>query len=105
MAIRWKNTGTDRKKKQTVPGGATVQIGDIRQGAELPVEKPSYQLMGAQQPAAAQRASAQAAQTNGQRAAVQSSAPSTQSSGRQVGYDPGGNQAYQEALRRMQETE
>lgn len=105
MAIRWKTTGTDRKKKQTVPGGATVQIGDIRQGAELPVEKPSYQLMGAQQPAAAQRASAQAAQTNGQRAAVQSSTPSTQSSGRQVGYDPGGNQAYQEALRRMQETE
>lgn len=105
MAIQWKNTGTDRKKKQTVPGGATVQIGDIRQGAELPVEKPSYQLMGAQQPAAAQRASAQAAQTNGQRAAVQSSTPSTQSSGRQVGYDPGGNQAYQEALRRMQETE
>lgn len=105
MAIRWKNTGTDRKKKQTAPGGATVQIGDIRQGAELPVEKPSYQLMGAQQPAAAQRASAQAAQTNGQRAAVQSSTPSTQSSGRQVGYDPGGNQAYQEALRRMQETE
>lgn len=105
MAIRWKNTGTDRKKKQTVPGGAAVQIGDIRQGAELPVEKPSYQLMGAQQPAAAQRASAQAAQTNGQRAAVQSSAPSTQSSGQQVGYDPGGNQAYQEALRRMQETE
>lgn len=100
MAIRWKNTGTDRKKKQTVPGGATVQIGDIRQGAELPVEKPSYQLMGAQQPAAAQ-----AAQTNGQRAAVQSSTPSTKSSGRQVGYDPGGNQAYQEALRRMQETE
>lgn len=105
MAIQWKNTGTDRKKKQTVPGGATVQIGDIRQGAELPVEKPSYQLMGAQQHAAAQRASAQAAQTNGQRAAVQSSTPSTQSSGRQVGYDPGGNQAYQEALRRMQETE
>ncbi len=105
MAIQWKNTGTGRKKKQTVPGGATVQIGDIRQGAELPVEKPSYQLMGAQQPAAAQRASAQAAQTNGQRAAVQSSTPSTQSSGRQVGYDPGGNQAYQEALRRMQETE
>lgn len=105
MAIQWKNTGTDRKKKQTVPGGATVQIGDIRQGAELPVEKPSYQLMGAQQPAAAQRASAQAAQTNGQRAAVQSSTPSTQSSGRQVGYDPGGNQAYQEALRRLQETE
>lgn len=105
MAIRWKNTGTDRKKKQTVPGGATVQIGDIRQGAELPVEKPSYQLMGAQQPDAAQRASAQAAQTNDQRAAVQSSTPSTQSSGRQVGYDPGGNQAYQEALRRMQETE
>ncbi len=105
MAIQWKNTGTDRKKKQTVPGGAAVQIGDIRQGAELPVEKPSYQLMGAQQPAAAQRASAQAAQTNGQRAAVQSSTPSTQSSGRQVGYDPGGNQAYQEALRRMQETE
>lgn len=102
MAIQWKN---DRKKKQTVPGGATVQIGDIRQGAELPVEKPSYQLMGAQQPAAAQRTSAQAAQTNGQRAAVQSSTPSTQSSGRQVGYDPGGNQAYQEALRRMQETE
>lgn len=105
MAIRWKTTGTDRKKKQTAPGGAMVQIGDIRQGAELPVEKPSYQLMGAQQPAAAQRASAQAAQTNGQRAAVQSSTPSTQSSGRQVGYDPGGNQAYQEALRRMQETE
>lgn len=105
MAIRWKDTGTDRKKKQTVPGGATVQIGDIRQGAELPVEKPSYQLMGAQQPAAAQRTSAQAAQTNGQRAAVQSSTPSTQSSGRQVGYDPGGNQAYQEALRRMHETE
>lgn len=66
MAIRWKNTGTERKKKQTAPGGATVQIGDIRQGAELPVEKPSYQLLG---------------------------------------YDPGGNQAYQEALRRMQETE
>lgn len=105
MAIQWKNTGTDRKKKQTVPGGVAVQIGDIRQGAELPVEKPSYQLMGAQQPAAAQRASAQAAQTNGQRAAVQSSAPSTQSGGQQVGYDPGGNQAYQEALRRMQETE
>lgn len=105
MAIQWKNTGTDRKKKQTVPGGAAVQIGDIRQGAELPVEKPSYQLMGAQQPAAAQQASAQAAQTNGQRAAVQSSTPSTQSSGRQVGYDPGGDQAYQEALRRMQETE
>ena len=105
MAIQWKNTGTDRKKKQTVPGGATMQIGDIRQGAELPVEKPSYQLMGAQQPAAAQRTSAQAAQTNGQRAAVQSSAPSTQSSGQQVGYDPSGNQAYQEALRRMQETE
>lgn len=105
MTIRWKNTGTDRKKKQTVPGGATVQIGDIRQGAELPVEKPSYQLMGAQQPAAAQRTSAQAAQTNGQRAAVQSSTTSTQSSGRQVGYDPGRNQAYQEALRRMQETE
>lgn len=105
MAIQWKNTGTDRKKKQTVPGGAAVQIGDIRQGAELPVEKPSYQLMGAQQPAAAQRASAQAAQTNGQRAAVQSSAPSTQSSGQQVGYDPSGNQTYQEALRRMQETE
>lgn len=105
MAIQWKNTGTDRKKKQTVPGGATVQIGDIRQGAELPVEKPSYQLMGAQQPAAAQRTSAQAAQTNGQRAAVQSSTTSTQSSGRQVGYDPGRNQAYQEALRRMQETE
>lgn len=105
MAIRWKNTGTDRRKKQTAPGEATVQIGDIRQGAELPVEKPSYQLMGAQQPAAAQRASAQAAQTNGQRAAVQSSTPYTQSSGRQVGYDPGGNQAYQEALRRMQETE
>lgn len=105
MAIQWKNTGTDRKKKQAVPGGAAVQIGDIRQGAELPVEKPSYQLMGTQQPAAAQRASAQAAQTNGQRAAVQSSAPSTQSSGQQVGYDPSGNQAYQEALRRMQETE
>lgn len=105
MAIRWKNTGTDRKKKQTVPGGATVQIGDIRQGAELPVEKPSYQLMGTQQPAAAQRAAAQAAQTTGRWAAVQSSAPSTQSSGQQVGYDPSGNQAYQEALRRMQETE
>ena len=105
MAIQWKNTGTDRKKKQTVPGGATMQIGDIRQGAELPVEKPSYQLMGAQQPAAAQRTSAQAAQTNGQRAAVQSSTPSTQSSGQQVDYDPSGNQAYQEALRRMQETE
>lgn len=105
MAIQWKNTGTDRKKRQTVPGGATVQIGDIRQGAELPVEKPSYQLMGAQQPAAAQRTSAQAAQTNGQRAAVQSSTPSTQSSGQQVDYDPSGNQAYQEALRRMQETE
>lgn len=105
MAIQWKNTGTDRKKKQTVPGGAAVQIGDIRRGAELPVEKPSYQLMGAQQPAAAHRTSAQAAQTNGQRAAVQSSTPSAQSSGRQVGYDPGGNQAYQEALRRMQETE
>lgn len=105
MAIQWKNTGTDRKKKQTVPGGATMQIGDIRQEAELPVEKPSYQLMGTQQPAAAQRTSAQAAQTNGQRAAVQSGAPSTQSSGQQVGYDPSGNQAYQEALRRMQETE
>lgn len=105
MAIQWKNTGTDRKKKQTVPGGAAVQIGDIRRGAELPVEKPSYQLMGAQQPAAAQRASAQAAQTNGQRAAVQSGTTSTQSGGQQVGYDPGGNQAYQEALRRMQETE
>lgn len=103
MAIRWKNTGTDRKKKQTVPGGATVQIGDIRQGAELPVEKPSYQLMGAQQPAAAQRASAQVAQTNDQRAAVQSSQPTP--GGQRVGYDPSGNQAYQEALRRMQETE
>lgn len=105
MAIQWKNTVTDRKKKQTVPGGAAVQIGDIRQGAELPVEKPSYQLMGAQQPAAARRTSSQAAQTNGQRAAVQSSTPSAQSSGQQVGYDPSGNQAYQEALRRMQETE
>ena len=103
MAIRWKNTGTDRKKKQTVPGGTTVQIGDIRQGAELPVEKPSYQLMGAQQPAAAQRASAQVAQTNDQRAAVQSSQPTP--GGQRVGYDPSGNQAYQEALRRMQETE
>ena len=103
MAIRWKNTGTDRKKKQTVPGGATVQIGDIRQGAELPVEKPSYQLMGAQQPAAAQRASDQVAQTNDQRAAVQSSQPTP--GGQRVGYDPSGNQAYQEALRRMQETE
>lgn len=103
MAIQWKNTGTDRKKKQTVPGGATVQIGDIRQGAELPVEKPSYQLMGAQQPAAAQRASAQVAQTNDQRAAVQSSQPTP--GGQRVGYDPSGNQAYQEALRRMQETE
>lgn len=103
MAIRWKNTGTDRKKKQTVPGGATVQIGDIRQGAELPVEKPSYQLMGAQQPAAAQRASAQVAQTNDQRAAVQSSQPTP--GGQRVGYDPSGNQAYQEALRRMQGTE
>lgn len=103
MAIRWKNTGTDRKKKQTVPGGATVQIGDIRKGAELPVEKPSYQLMGAQQPAAAQRASAQVAQTNDQRAAVQSSQPTP--GGQRVGYDPSGNQAYQEALRRMQETE
>lgn len=103
MAIRWKNTGTDRKKKQTVPGGATVQIGDIRQGAELPVEKPSYQLMGAHQPAAAQRASAQVAQTNDQRAAVQSSQPTP--GGQRVGYDPSGNQAYQEALRRMQETE
>ena len=103
MAIQWKNTGTDRKK-QSIPGG-TVQAGNAGRRVELPVEKPSYQLMGAQQPAAAQQASAQAAQTNGQRAAVQSSTPSTQSSGRQVGYDPSGNQAYQEALRRMQETE
>lgn len=110
MAIRWKNTGTDRKKKQTVPGGATVQIGDIRQGAELPVEKPVYQTMGTQQPAAQanqqtaarQQAAPQAAQSTG-RAAVQSSQPTP--GGRQVGYDPSGNQAYQEALRRMQETE
>lgn len=106
MAIQWKNTGTDRKKKQTVPGGATVQIGDIRQGAELPVEKPVYQTMGTQQPAAQANqqtaARQQVAQSKG-RAAVQSSQPTP--GGRQVGYDPSGNQAYQEALRRMQETE
>lgn len=106
MAIQWKNTGTDRKK-QSIPGG-TVQAGSVGQRAELPVEKPVYQTMGTQQPAAQTNqqtaARQQVAQSKG-RAAVQSSTPSTQSSGRQVGYDPGGNQAYQEALRRMQETE
>lgn len=108
MAIQWKNTGTDRKK-QNIPGG-TVQAGNAGQRVELPVEKPSYQLMGAQQPtaqvnqqtAARQQAVPQAAQSTG-RASVQSSQPT--SGGQQVGYDPSGNQAYQEALRRMQETE
>lgn len=95
MAIQWKNTGTDRKK-QSIPGG-TVQAGNAGRRVELPVEKPVYQTMGTQQPAAPQ-----AAQSTG-RAAVQSSQPT--SSGQQVGYDPSGNQAYQEALRRMQETE
>lgn len=108
MAIQWKNTGTDRKK-QNIPGG-TVQAGNVGQRVELPVEKPVYQTMGTQQPAAQanqqtaarQQAAPQAAQSTG-RAAVQSSQPT--SGGQQVGYDPSGNQAYQEALRRMQETE
>lgn len=108
MAIQWKNTGTDRKK-QSIPGG-TVQAGSVGQRVELPVEKPVYQTMGTQQPAAQanqqtaarQQAAPQAAQSTG-RAAVQSSQPTP--GGRQVGYDPSGNQAYQEALRRMQETE
>lgn len=108
MAIQWKNTGTDRKK-QNVPGG-TVQAGNAGQRVELPVEKPVYQTMGTQQPAAQanqqtaarQQAAPQAAQSTG-RAAVQSSQPT--SGGQQVGYDPSGDQAYQEALRRMQETE
>lgn len=108
MAIRWKNTGTDRKK-QSIPGG-TVQAGSVGQRVELPVEKPVYQTMGTQQPAAQtnqqtaarQQAAPQAAQSTG-RAAVQSSQPTP--GGQQVGYDPSGNQAYQEALRRMQETE
>lgn len=108
MAIQWKNTGTDRKK-QNIPGG-TVQDGNAGQRVELPVEKPVYQTMGTQQPAAQanqqtaarQQAAPQAAQSTG-RAAVQSSQPT--SGGQQVGYDPSGNQAYQEALRRMQETE
>lgn len=108
MAIQWKNTGTDRKK-QSIPGG-TVQAGSVGQRVELPVEKPVYQTMGTQQPtaqanqqtAARQQAAPQAAQSTG-RAAVQSSQPT--SGGQQVGYDPSGNQAYQEALRRMQETE
>lgn len=108
MAIQWKNTGTDRKK-QSIPGG-TVQAGSVGQRVELPVEKPVYQTMGTQQPAAQtnqqtaarQQAVPQAAQSTG-RAAVQSSQPT--SGGQQVGYDPSGNQAYQEALRRMQETE
>lgn len=108
MAIQWKNTGTDRKK-QNIPGG-TVQDGNAGQRVELPVEKPVYQTMGTQQPtaqanqqtAARQPAAPQAAQSTG-RAAVQSSQPT--SGGQQVGYDPSGNQAYQEALRRMQETE
>lgn len=108
MAIQWKNTGTDRKK-QNIPGG-TVQDGNAGQQVELPVEKPVYQTMGTQQPtaqanqqtAARQQAAPQAAQSTG-RAAVQSSQPT--SGGQQVGYDPSGNQAYQEALRRMQETE
>lgn len=108
MAIQWKNTGTDRKK-QSIPGG-TVQAGSVGRRVELPVEKPVYQTMGAQQPAAQtnqqtaarQQAAPQAAQSTG-RASVQSSQPT--SGGQQVGYDPSGNQAYQEALRRMQETE
>ena len=104
MAIQWKNTGTDRKK-QNIPGG-TVQDGNAGQRVELPVEKPVYQTMGTQQPAAQTNqqtaARQQAAQSTG-RAAVQSSQPT--SGGQQVGYDPSGNQAYQEALRRMQETE
>lgn len=108
MAIRWKNTGTDRKK-QSIPGG-TMQAGSVGQRVELPVEKPVYQTMGTQQPAAQtnqqtaarQQAAPQAAQSTG-RAAVQSSQPTP--GGQQVGYDPSGNQAYQEALRRMQETE
>lgn len=108
MAIQWKNTGTDRKK-QSIPGG-TVQAGSVGQRVELPVEKPVYQTMGTQQPtaqtnrqtAARQQAAPQAAQSTG-RAAVQSSQPTP--GGQQVGYDPSGNQAYQEALRRMQETE
>ena len=104
MAIQWKNTGTDRKK-QSIPGG-TVQAGNVGQRVELPVEKPVYQTMGTQQPAAQTNqqtaARQQAAQSTG-RAAVQSSQPT--SGGQQVGYDPSGNQAYQEALRRMQETE
>lgn len=104
MAIQWKNTGTDRKK-QSIPGG-TVQAGSVGQRAELPVEKPVYQTMGTQQPAAQTNqqtaARQQAAQSTG-RAAVQSSQPTP--GGQQVGYDPSGNQAYQEALRRMQETE
>lgn len=108
MAIQWKNTGTDRKK-QNIPGG-TVQAGNAGQRVELPVEKPVYQTMGTQRPAAQanqqtaarQQAAPQAAQSTG-RASVQSSQPT--SGGQQVGYDPSGNQAYQEALRRMQETE
>lgn len=108
MAIQWKNTGTDRKK-QSIPGG-TVQAGSVGRRVELPVEKPVYQTMGTQQPAAQtnqqtaarQQAVPQVAQSTG-RAAVQSSQPT--SGGQQVGYDPSGNQAYQEALRRMQETE
>ena len=108
MAIQWKNTGTDRKK-QSIPGG-TVQAGSVGRRVELPVEKPVYQTMGTQQPAAQtnqqtaarQQAAPQAAQSTG-RASVQSSQPT--SGGQQVGYDPSGNQAYQEALRRMQETE
>lgn len=50
MAIRWKNTGKDRKK-QNIPGG-TVQAGNAGQRVELPVEKPVYQTMGTQQPTA-----------------------------------------------------
>lgn len=104
MAIQWKNTGTDRKK-QSIPGG-TVQAGSVGRRVELPVEKPVYQTMGTQQPAAQTNqqtaARQQAAQSTG-RAAVQSSQPTP--GGQQVGYDPSGNQAYQEALRRMQETE
>lgn len=108
MAIQWKNTGMDRKK-QSIPGG-TVQAGSVGRRVELPVEKPVYQTMGTQQPAAQtnqqtaarQQAAPQAAQST-DRASVQSSQPT--SGGQQVGYDPSGNQAYQEALRRMQETE
>ncbi len=108
MAIQWKNTGMDRKK-QSIPGG-TVQAGSVGRRVELPVEKPVYQTMGTQQPAAQtnqqtaarQQAAPQATQSTG-RASVQSSQPT--SGGQQVGYDPSGNQAYQEALRRMQETE